>query len=134
MIMLDLNKTIFFSTHAKRTAISQQGNDFKKLSSSELTTSTQNRTQRSKTVIATFSTENFICEQKKQQKPQPNFPTTVLAGKKLGVWLYTKGRPNDCRIHSLPCVVLQSRPPTNSFLQWEHRAVLGCYRKLFHLI
>lgn len=43
------------------------------------------------------------------------------------VLLFTKVWLNDCRIHSLPCVVLQSKPPTNSFLQMKHTEVLGCY-------
>lgn len=43
------------------------------------------------------------------------------------VLLFTKAWLNDCRIHSLPCVVLQSKPPTNSFLQMNYTAVLGCY-------
>lgn len=43
------------------------------------------------------------------------------------VLLFTKAWLNDCRIPSLPCVVLQSKPPTNSFLQMKHTEVLGCY-------
>lgn len=43
------------------------------------------------------------------------------------VLLFTKARLNGRRIHSLPCVVLQSKPPTNSFLQMKHTAVLGHY-------
>lgn len=43
------------------------------------------------------------------------------------VLLFTKAWLNGRRIHSLPCVVLQSKPPTNSFLQMKHTAVLGHY-------
>lgn len=35
--------------------------------------------------------------------------------------------PKGCGTRSSPCVVLQSKPPTNSFLQWKQTAVLGRY-------
>lgn len=72
--------------------------------------------------IWAVSTGSFINQQRKRRLSAQSPQHSNACSKLLAVF---SPRPNACSTRCSPCVVLQSRPPTNSFLQTKHRAGLG---------